>query len=88
MLEEHKESKEEIDIKEERKKKRFYESLSCEESLFIFSKSSFVRIWTFKITNYKHFENLILSLIVLSSLKLVFDTYLPDKVIFFIYLLY
>ena len=58
-----------------------YLQLPCQDSLFIFSKSSLIRRTAFKIIMFKHFENLILILIISSSIKLVLDTYLnPNPV--------
>lgn len=64
--------------KKEAPKKRLYEGIRCEESLYLFRKQNIVRIWLYKLYVYPNFDNFILFAIILSSLKLVFDTYLDE----------
>ena len=55
--------------------KDMYEQLECETSFYIFSKSNRIRIIFYSWVQNTKFELLIIFLIVLSSLKLVIDTY-------------
>lgn len=58
-----------------------YEKLSCAESLFVFTKDNMVRKLylinssCFRVVSHKIFDNLIISVIIISSLNLVVDTY-------------
>ena len=58
-----------------KKSKPMFEGISCNQSLFMFSKQNFVRIMFYKIVHSSAFDNFILGLIVLSSMKLAFDSY-------------
>ena len=73
----------EVEVLQEEKKQHdkenVYSKISCENSLFIFSKTSPFRRFCFKNVTYKYFESFIFLFIILSSLKLVFDTYLPEQ---------
>ena len=51
-------------------------NIECEKSYYVFSKSLFLRIGCYKLSNHIFFERGILSVIVLSSIKLVWDTYI------------
>ncbi len=64
--------------KKHKKTKHLFEGVSCQQSLFIFSKSSWFRKQCYEIVHWSKFDNFILFLIVLSSLKLAIDTYLTD----------
>ena len=64
--------------KKEGPKKSLYEGIRCEESLYLFRKHNIVRIWLYKLYVHPHFDNFILFAIILSSLKLVFDTYIDS----------
>ena len=46
-------------------------NIECEKSYYVFSKSLFLRIGCYKLSNHIFFERGILSVIVLSSIKLV-----------------
>lgn len=65
-------------LKKKKKKKVMYDGVECEVSFFIFKKKNFFRKICYHIAHSNHFENLILVLIVFSSLKLVVDTYLTN----------
>lgn len=65
--------------KEKAKKKReSFEGVECSRSLYILRKKSCLRKYCYMIKESKIFENTILALIVLSSIKLAVDTYLVD----------
>lgn len=51
----------------------------CEKSFFIFGQDNFIRKSSLKIVSSKLFDNFILALIVLSSIKLVWDTYILNS---------
>lgn len=53
----------------------YFEDISCEKSLFIFSKTNMLRKVSYYIVKHSKFESFILFIIVISSLKLVSDTY-------------
>ena len=55
-----------------------FEGIECERSLYLFDKHHRIRIWSYKIVQNSRFENFILVLIILSSIKLIYDTYLFD----------
>lgn len=64
--------------KKHKKGKQLFEGVYCQNSLFIFSKSSWFRKHSYQIVHSDRFENFILFLIVASSLKLAIDTYLSE----------
>lgn len=51
----------------------------CQKSYFIFEKNNKVRVFCFKIISNPFFDNLTLFVIILNSVKLVWDTYLLDS---------
>jgi len=53
-----------------------FKGIHCKRSLYLFGKNSWVRIGCYKLVQHRFFENTILILIVLSSLKLALDTYI------------
>lgn len=58
-----------------KKGKPLFDGVFCNESLYTFSKRSWIRIKFYKIVHSDLFENFILGLIMLSSFKLALDTY-------------
>ena len=58
--------------------KRIFEGIACQRSFFVFSQQNRFRIAVYHITQSSKFETVILVMIILSSLKLVYDTYLLD----------
>ncbi|EGR31326.1 hypothetical protein IMG5_112530 [Ichthyophthirius multifiliis] len=68
------------DLFEETKneKKKLFQGIECDDSLFIFSKKNFFRIFLYKIVQHHHFDNWILFFIIISSFKLIIDTYIPE----------
>lgn len=66
--------------KEDLIKKDTYErEVLCNESLFFFQKKWKIRKFMYNLQKHKWFERVILLLIVLSTIKLIFDTYLLDE---------
>ena len=55
---------------------KLYDGVLCEISLFLFSKKNLCRTLIYKIVINNYFENFILCVIMLSSCKLVVDTYI------------
>lgn len=56
-----------------------YDGIDCKESLWILSKKNFFRKTTYYIVHTNSFENLILFVIFLSSVKLAIDSYLDPN---------
>jgi len=52
-----------------------FRGIECEKSIYLFSKENLIRIGAYKIIHHGKFETVIMTVIILSSLKLVFDTY-------------
>ena len=65
--------------KKEGPKKGLYEGIYCSESLYLFPKENIIRVWLYKLYIHTHFDNFILFAIIVSSLKLVFDTYIDSN---------
>lgn len=73
----------EIDLEEVNKRtqqlleerKQLFRGIECENSIYLFSKKNWIRIFCYKVINHGQFENFVMVLIVFSSFKLVFDTY-------------
>jgi hypothetical protein len=55
-----------------------FEFVECENSFYIFKKSNKIRLYFYRICTHSSFEWVILALIILSSIKLVIDTYMFD----------
>jgi hypothetical protein len=76
----------EIDLQELQKRdeearaerKKPFRGIECERSFYLLTKENFIRRGAWAIINHGKFETLIMIIIVLSSLKLVFDTYTND----------
>ena len=62
----------------EREKKRLYAGVECEFALYIFHKKGCFRLSLYKLQKNKLFDNTIMVLIALSSLKLAADTYINN----------
>lgn len=56
-----------------------YKGIDCNSSLFIFDKSNFVRKNIYNLVSSNAFENFILLIITLSSVKLAVDSYFDDN---------
>ena len=63
----------------ERKKMKMYEGVDCECSFYVFSKSNAVRTFCYNIYTAKWFDNTIMILIALNSVKLAADTYFLQR---------
>lgn len=61
-----------------KKKKKDFEGVECYNSFYIFKKTNKLRIILYRASTHTAFEGVILVLIILSSIKLVVDTYLND----------
>jgi Na+-translocating ferredoxin:NAD+ oxidoreductase RnfG subunit len=61
-----------------KKKKKDYEGCECEYSFYVFHKNTKFRKYLYKMVSHFGFEGVILVLIILSSIKLVVDTYMFD----------
>lgn len=66
-------------LKSSTMKKSFFENISCEKSLFVFSKSSKIRIFCHQLINNKYFDYFVLFIIFVSTVKVAADTYLLDE---------
>ena len=56
-------------------KKPLFSGISCEQSLYFLKKNSFFRVVLYRIVRSSLFENFILLMIIISSMKLALDTY-------------
>lgn len=59
-------------------KRSLFKDVECEFSLYCISKNNIIRIKLYKLVTDKRFDSVILGFIVISSLKLAIDTYLPN----------
>ena len=53
----------------------FFKHNQCENSLYIFNQKDKLRQYLYKITNKHQFDNFILTIIVLSTCRLIFETF-------------
>lgn len=56
----------------------YYKDVMCQKSCFIFSKKNKLRIGCAYLGSHSYFETVVLTVIILSSLKLVIETYQTD----------
>ena len=61
-----------------KKKKIDFDKVECDKSFYLFSQRNIFRIKLYKLSSHFFFETVILIVIVLSSIKLVTDTYMFD----------
>ena len=61
-----------------KKKKVDFEGIECELSFYFLKKDNVIRIYLYRMVTHTGFETVILILIILSSIKLVVDTYIYD----------
>ena len=61
-----------------KQKKKDYEGVECVRSFYIFHYNNFIRRICYKMTNHWLFENVVIALIIASSIKLAYDTYIID----------
>ena len=59
--------------------KALFEGVECERSFFFIPKSNPIRVLIYKMIELREFEFFILVLIIMSSIKLIGDTYILDK---------
>lgn len=64
---------------EVKEKKPDYWGIGCMRSFYIFHQKNIIRRIFYKMTNHYLFENVVLVLIITSSIKLAYDTYIIDK---------
>lgn len=62
----------------EREKRLEYLGIECERSLYIFSKTNTFRKFLYKVQKHKLFDNVVMFLIAVSSVKLAADSYLVE----------
>lgn len=55
-----------------------YDGVECDMSFYIFKKGNILRLYLYRACVHTAFETVILILIILSSIKLVMDTYMFD----------
>ena len=63
-----------------KKKKKLFDGIECETSLFYFTKKSKLRQFCYQVVQHKYFDSFVLVVIITSSMKLVMDTYLDKTV--------
>lgn len=70
----------EIDYKSEskREKEDIFKDIPCEKSFWLFSKQNGIRRFAYFVTNSSKFDQSIGILIILSTIKLIWDTYIID----------
>ena len=61
-----------------KKKKVDFDGNECELSFYFLKKNNKLRIFLYRLVSHTGFETVILILIILSSVKLVVDTYIYD----------
>lgn len=68
----------------EREKRLLYSGITCDNALYVFHKMNPFRLFLYKVQKHKVFDNIIMGLIALSSVKLAADSYLvgyaPDSI--------
>lgn len=70
-------TKEALTIKVITKKKKVdFDGVECENAFYFLKKSNKFRIYLYRILSHTGFETLVLLLIILSSIKLVIDSYI------------
>ena len=60
-----------------REQRLLYAGISCTNSIYIFHKQNKFRLFCYKVYKHKAFDNFIMFLIAISSLKLGVDSYIP-----------
>ncbi|CAG9314125.1 SCN4A_2 [Blepharisma stoltei] len=61
-----------------RKERTFYVGIECEKSFYLFTKTNRFRLFCHRLSSSQSFENFILVMISLSTISLIWDTYLID----------
>jgi len=75
----------EANLQEEKKKKKkkkkppkeLYKNIKCEKAFYFLRKENPIRRFCGRVVEAKYFETIILGMIVLNSIKLAYDTYIP-----------
>ncbi len=62
----------------EREKRLLYNGIACENSLYVLNKKNKIRLFAYKVYKHKLFDNIIMFLIAVSSIKLAVDSYLVN----------
>ena len=62
----------------EREARLMFLGVECEKSLYFFTKQNKIRYYAYKLYKNKLFDNTIMVLILLASIKLALDTYLTN----------
>jgi hypothetical protein len=62
----------------EREARLMFLGVECEKSLYFFTKQNKIRYYAYKLYKKKLFDNTIMVLILLASIKLALDTYLTN----------
>ena len=62
----------------DREERLMYTGIDCENSLYLFHKKNKFRLFCYKLNKHKVFNNFIMFLIGLSSIKLALNSYLPN----------
>lgn len=77
-LEEFHDSDSEMIESNPRRRRRYslLEKVECNRSFYIFSKTNIIRLWCYKLSVSWEFDNFLLFIIMMNSLKLVWDTYI------------
>lgn len=57
---------------------RYFKSVDCEKSLYLFPQTNKMRIKFFQIISHRYFDRLILTLILLSTFRLIIETFTPN----------
>ncbi|KRX08852.1 hypothetical protein PPERSA_08956 [Pseudocohnilembus persalinus] len=74
--EEEEEIKRNVIQEKQKHKKPIFDGVKCQQSLFFFSQQNWIRIFLYKKCVHPLFEHIILTFIIISSFKLVVDTYI------------
>ena len=59
--------------------RKLFEGNECEKSWGLFRKTSVIRMWCFQVTSSSRFEWAVLGVILLSTVKLIWETYIQDE---------
>jgi hypothetical protein len=64
-------------IKKKAKPFHYFEDIKCNDSLFLFSQKNTLRRIAYRIIKHSSFDSVIIGFIILSSIKLALDSYIP-----------
>lgn len=78
MLDSEEEEEEELAMQKKKKPFVYFQNVDCLDAFFIIPQSSWIRQKIYYLVNQKFFDKIIICVIVISSLKLVVDTYIED----------